>query len=394
MMYSGFYKLFQRVAQIENWTISELSAHFQLPSECFRETSPGIITVLRKSTQLPHSYLLPGSFFFVKEHVAVRGMPKILFGQVYQPPNAVTCRAEQELRACLSENPIILEEKINGVNIRMYRVGEQYYFATRRKFNGTRQLGEYVFSEIARECVEKKYPGACALVDAGFQPVFELISPMFGFLSTTPRATDLILIDVLENHRFVGREKKATLAEQYQLKIPNVIATIEQPLTDRQFLKEIKRLEYLCHELKIEGLVAKGCLPDSDQVFLKIKAQEIQTEHWGTTEIPKRFILEVIHGLKNELEPAEFLDRNFALGLILDELSDDFVIIPENQEKVEQYYETHRGEVAEQFAAHARARQLWADHPFESRRDIALATQDEHQFVRFYLFQFWKENQN
>lgn len=393
-MYSDFYKLFQRVSQIENWTISELSAHFQVPPEFLREISPGLITVVRKSDQILHSYLLPGSFFFVPERVAVRGMPKILFGETYQPPNAITCQAEQELRACLSEQPVILEEKINGVNMRMFRVGDDYFFATRRKIDSSSILVDSSSSQIARKLVETQYPGARALADAGFHLVFELVAPVFDFLSTPSRTTDLILLDLLENHRFVSRAQKERLAEQHQLKISPIIATLERPLTDRQFLKEIKRLEYLCHARKIEGLVAKGFQPNSDQIFLKIKAQEIQTEHRGTAEIPKRFILEVIRGLKHELEPAEFLDRPFALDLILDELSDEFVVNPENREKVEAYYEAERNEMAEKFDAFTRARQLWASQPFESRRDIALATKDEPQAVRFYLFQFWKEKQD
>lgn len=393
-MYSDFYKLFQRVSQIENWTISELSRHFQLPQEFFREISPGLITVVRKSRQLLQSYLLPGSFFFVKDRVAVRGMPKILFGATYQPLNAITCQAEQELRACLAEHPVIFEEKINGVNLRMFRVGDEYFFATRLKIHSGSILTDYSFSQIARELVETRYPGARALADAGFHLIFELVSPLFDFLGTPSRTTDLILLDLLENQRFVSRERKETLAEQYQLKIAPVIATLDRPLTDRQFLKEIKRLEYLCHAQKIEGVVAKGFQPNSDQIFLKIKAQEIQTEHWGTPEIPRRFILEVIRGLKHELDPAEFLDRAFALELVLDELSDEFEVNPENREKVEAYYEAERSEMAEKYDAFTRARQLWANQPFESRRDIALATQDEPQAVRFYLFQFWKEKQD
>ena len=126
----------------------------------------------------------------------------------------------------------------------------------------------------------------------------------------------------------------------------------------------------------------------------KIKAQNIQTEHWGTAAIPKRFILEVIRRLKTELKPEEFLNPDFALHLILDELEDEFLISPENQKKVEQYYTEERTEIATNFAAFQRAEILWNNTKFESQRDIALATQTEDQLVRFYLFQFWKETQN
>lgn len=393
-MYSDFYKLFQGVYQIDDWTISELSAHFQLPAEYFTEAAPGIITIDQKSNKLPHSYNLPGSIFFVTERVAVRGMPKILFGSIYQPEDTVGSLAEPELRSGLAHQPVIFEEKINGVNIRLFKVGGNYFFASRHQYNGLRGLGEHDIGQIAREVVEKHYPGAFALVDAGFHPVFELLAPEFDFLSVPPRTTDLILIDLMENHRFVAREQKAALAEQYQLKIPKLVSTLEKPLTERQFLKQIKRLEYLCHQLKIEGVVAKSHQPDSDQVFLKIKAQSIQTEHWGTPAIPKRFILEVIRGLKSELPPEKFLDAEFALRLIKDELSDEFIINQENQAKIRQYYDEEAREMTARFTAFQRAEVLWRENKFQSRREIALAAKAEPPLVRFYLFQFWKENQN
>lgn len=390
-MYLDFPQKFRAIHRLDEWTIESLSDCFQVPEKNFAEVAPGIIMVISKYSEKLIGYLLRGSLFFPEQRYALRGMPKIMYGQIYQATTPAAVTAERELLSCLKNEKILFEEKLDGVNIRMYRVQSKYYFATRMRYDGLSEKSEFPFGEMARNMIEKKYPGAFKMVDAGYVPIFEMLSPKFEYLSLKAKEDDMVMIDLLKDNQFLRRERKEELANEYGLKIPKIISTIERSMTPKQFLKEIKSLEYYSHQLGLEGVVAKAFSGDSDQAFLKVKTQDIRSEHWGTMGIPKRFILEVARSMKAEHAREEFINREFMLPKIIDELSDDFLISEKNLPKIEQYYEEVRSHVADEVEAMARARELFDKHQFKSRKDIALATRTEEKLVRHFLFKQWEE---
>jgi len=391
-MYLDFYQIFQQVNRLPEWTVDSLSHYFQVPSSHFKEVAPGIILAEPARTGRAVDFLIQGAIFFQKGRIAVRGMPAIFYGSAYQKSLPVAFTAEQELLDCLDQEPLIFEQKYDGLNIRLYQVAARYYFATRFQYNAYKEKSDLNPGELTQKIVEQKYPEAYALADSGYVPVFELLSPAFADFTQPTKSEDLILIDILKDNKFVKRAEKEALARKYQLRLPPIIATLEQPVTSRQFLKRMKSLEYQCHQLGIEGVVGKTFQGDSDQVFIKIKAQNIRTDHLGTPEIPKRFILEAVEYIRLELTRTEFVDRQYGLGKIIDTLSDDFIITPENRQKIEQYYEEKRTVVDRELRAFNRARQLFAEHQFQSTKEMALFTRNEDQLVRFFLFQLGKGN--
>lgn len=390
-MYLNFNQIFQGVYSVEKWTVDSLAKYFGMPSKCFAEVAPGVILVIQKWAEQAIGYLMRGSIFFVNARVAVRGMPKIMYGRIYQEGTPAAVVAERELLSCLKNDSILFEEKLDGVNIRMYRVKSSYYFATRMKYDGFSDKSNFPFGKMAKAMVDEKYPGAYELVDAGFVLIFELLSPKFDHLTIRASEDDLVLIDLMQQNKFLRRKVKAELAEQFHLKVPRIISTIDRSMTPKQFLKEIKSLEYYCHQLGIEGVVAKSFKDDSDQAFLKIKTQDVRSEHWGTMGIPKRFITEVIRQFRTEFSKAEFANREFTLNKIIEELRDDFILTEKNIPKIEKYYDEEYRKVNDELAAIDRAKELLKQNRFQSKKELALATANESRLVRYFLFKLWVE---
>lgn len=378
-MYFNFY---QKLREVKYSDIPSLAGALDIPESCFRQTE-GPILAYRRYLEQPIGYLLRGTLFF--PGLVVRGYPKITYGAVHEFHKPFAKAAERMLLSCLKDGRILFEEKIDGINVRMYRYRDRFYFATRMVWDGSNRKGELQWGEMARQIVERKYPGAYHLVKAGYVPVFEMTSPQFTHLSLPAEEDELFLIDVLRDHKFVHREKKERLAAEHGLRVPRVVSTIEGAMTPKQFHKEVRALEHYAEQLGLEGVVAKGFKGDSDQVFLKVKVAEVRAEHWGAS-IPKRFILEAIRRVRAEAGQETFLDGPKALRLILEELSGDFVI--PDKEKVRRYYKQVRAEAEQERTARARAETI-LQQGFTTRKELALylEKESENPAVRWYCFE-------
>ncbi len=390
-MYLDFQKIFSKINQVQDWTVQSLSEALQITQKNFFELTPEIITILPIDLTHQNDYLLTGTIFFIDAHLAIRGMPKICYPFFSAHHNLNASHAEQELKSCLENQSIILEEKIDGINLRFFRVGEQFFF--RPRFNAKRQKNsiDFNYEQITRKIIENNYPESFNLVNSGKVLIFELVSPAFNFVSIPSQKEDLVLIDVLKNNKFLSRREKEEIAGMTGLPLPRVIKTIDQPLNDRQFLKEIKSLEYLSHQLGIEGMVAKGQNHDGDQVFLKIKAQGYRVEHIGTSEIPRRIINEVIQSLKIELGWEYFVNRETGWPILLNELGADFILNDENRQKIEQYYESERTITLQKLEACQQAQMILKNQKFSSRKEVAQAAGNNSR-LRQFLFQIWEES--
>lgn len=394
-MYLEFNKIFQGVNQIENWTLTSLSQYFQLPCETFTEVMPGVIFATQKIISHATGFLLPGAIFETKLRQAQRNLPPMLYGSVYQAQvTPLAEQAEHEIRACLESGPVIFEEKLPGICVRFFRLGDVHYLATRRHVTPFGELRPIPPLKIAKRFIQQQCPRTIELVDAGYGLIFELISPGFKHLLFPSPTEALVLVDILEQNKFLNHQQKERLASKYHLELPRVITTQVQTLSAQQFLKKVKSLEYQCHQLGIEGVVAKASRDDSDQVFLKIKSQSVRCDHLGTAEIPKRFIQEAIQTLKMEVPRTQFVQSGYALTQLYAELADDFLISPGNQAKIEARYQLEQQKALQEITAAERARELWQAHSFQSRKEIVAATGDEDRRVRSFLFEFWEESRH
>lgn len=381
-MYFDFYKKLRALDASERFDIPALAGVLGVPERCFTQAE-GPILAYRRYWEKPIGYLLRGTLFFLGQ--IVRGYPKITYGTVYESHKPFAKTAERMLLSCLKDGRILFEAKIDGINIRMYRYRGQFHFATRMVWDGSNRKGELQWGEIAREITDRNYPGAYRLVEAGYVPIFEMTSPRFTHLSIYSEADDLTLIDILRDHKFVPREERERLAAEYGLRVPRVISTLEGSMTPKRFHKEVRTLEHYAKQLSLEGVVAKGFKGDSDQVFLKVKVAEVRAEHWGAS-IPKRFILEAISRVQAEADEETFLDESKALPLILEELSDDFVV--PDREKVARYYRQVQEEVEQQQVARTRAKAILKQR-FATRKELALYLEEkgEDPLVRWYCFE-------
>ncbi len=390
-MYLDFYKIFEKIKRVQDWSVQSLGGSLQIAQNNFFEITPKIFTMLPVNLENQYDYLLAGTIFFMAERVAIRATPKIFFPYISTRHNLFASQAEQEMRTCLEHESVIFEEKIDGINLRFFCMGERYFFLPRFNAGLKKNPTDFNFEHAARKILEKNYPKAFELINSGYIFIFELVSPAFDFLSIPSQKTDLILIDVLKDNKFLSRPEREEIATTTGLSLPRVLKILDQPLNDRQFLKEIKSLEYMAHQLGIEGLVAKGQNSEGEPVFLKIKAQGYRVEHIGTSEIPRRIINEVIQSLKIELGWENFVNQELSWPILLNELGADFVLTSENRQKIEQYYESERKLIAQKLEACQQAQAILQTQKFTSRKEVAQAA-GNNPMLRQFLFQIWEES--
>jgi ATP-dependent RNA circularization protein (DNA/RNA ligase family) len=390
-MYLDFYNIFEKINRVQDWSVQSLGETLQITQNNFFEITPKIFTILPFNLENQNDYLLAGTLFFVAERIAIRGTPKIFYPFISTQHNLFASQAEQELRTCLEHESVIFEEKIDGINLRFFYVGEQYFFLPRFGAGLKKNPTDFNFEHTAQKILEKNYPRALELANSGHILIFELVSPAFDFLSLPSKKADLILIDVLKENKFLSRQEREKIAAATGFSLPRVLKILDQPLNDRQFLKEIKSLEYMAHQLGIEGMVAKGQNNEGEPVFLKIKAQGYRVEHIGTSEIPRRIINEVIQSLKIELGWESFVNQELSWPILLNELGADFVLTSENRQKIEQYYESERKLIAQKLEACQQAQAILQTHKFTSRKEVAQAA-GNNSMLRQFLFQIWEES--
>lgn len=390
-MYLDFQKTLNTIHQVQDWSIQSLGDALQIDQRNFFEIEPGILVIQPIHFTKPTDYLLTGTLFFTNKRIAIRGTPDIFFPFSSARHNQNANLAEQELKSCPENQSIIFEEKIDGLNLRFFCIGEQYFFLPRICPGLKKNLPDFNFEKTARQILEHKYQKAFELVRAGSVFIFELISPALDFLSLPAQKEDLILIDVLKENKFLPRTAREEIASSTGLALPRVLKTINQPLNDRQFLKEMKSLEYMAHQLGIEGMVAKGQSHEGEQVFLKIKAQGYRVEHIGTSEIPRRIINEVLQSMKIELGWKNFINHDLSWPILLNELNADFILTDENRQKIEQYYESERKLVSEKLETYRNAQKILNSQKFASRKEIAQAA-GGNSLLRQFLFQIWEES--
>lgn len=332
--YSNLYKRIQEAENLPRFTPHILSNHFRIPSNCFIEMddNPNVILAYKRhKDRSAEGFLLKGTFFFKNDKRIVRGYPKILYGRTHQESIPFARQAETELLSCLKTNPIKFEEKVDGINIRVYKRNSKYYFATRKRYDGSPRIGNIQWGKIAKRILDSKYPKAYDLVKAGFMPVFEITSPLFDHLVIKSETEDAFLVDVVdENHMFVDREVREEMADFGGFKLPRIIKTVEGPISDKAFRKLYKSLEYYAESLGIEGMVSKSRRTyedgaKGDQVFLKIVTNDVRKAHRGYV-LPKRCVDATVLKVIESMNKEELQDLGYVVEFVEEELAEEFGI--------------------------------------------------------------------
>ncbi len=234
------------------------------------------------------SYVLKGTVFFADTRQIVRGYPRILPASDYTTDRFAATQ-ERVLFRALRDGEVTVEKKEDGVNVRLYRHGDDYFFATRDVYDGGNPLVAAGIENVrglgvdygaqARRLADKLYPKAYRLADLGYVPCFEMTLPEIETVIPADQA-DLILIDVIDpDFVFVDRLEKERIAEDYRLRVVELQGRLQGGSETGDIYKRLRALEFIAAREGIEGYVAKGRFEGSDQLFLKVKPVAVREAH-------------------------------------------------------------------------------------------------------------------
>jgi hypothetical protein len=225
----------------------------------------------------------------------------------------------------LRDEEILFEQKVDGVNIRLYTWNQEIYCATRYRFDGSPSGGLGLpYGDLARRVAECRYPGALDAAREGWTPVFELTSPALENPHFDYPEDDLTLIDVMTaDHRFLPRREKEEFAARYGLNVVPLFPkeTLRGAMTPEAFEKRCRSLEYLASQRGIEGFVAKA-YQDGEPVYLKLKAPEVRRLHQGAG-LDDTFLNRLVAPIVQDADDAERANVDWLCALAEAEIEED-----------------------------------------------------------------------
>src|SRR5579875_2513760 len=168
-------KLRACAATVPEFTREALAGFFGVPAHAFSQDGPAL-TFHQSGSHSAISYVLKGTIFFADNRQIVRGYPRILPASDYTTDRFAATQERQLFRA-LRDGEVIVEKKEDGVNVRLYRHGDDYLFATRDVYDGGNPLVAAGIENVrglgvdygaqARSLLDKMYPRAYALAGLG-----------------------------------------------------------------------------------------------------------------------------------------------------------------------------------------------------------------------------------
>ncbi len=284
------------------------------------------ITYHQSGSHTPISYVLKGTIFFADTRQTVRGYPRILPASDYTTDRFAATQ-ERNLFRALRDGEVIVEKKEDGVNIRLYKHGKTYGFATRDVYDGGNPLVSAGIENVrglgidygtqARKLIDKRYPQAYKLADLGYVPCFEMLLPEVETVIPADQP-DMVLIDVIDpDFQFVDRLEKERIAEDYRLKLVELQGRMVGGGEAGDVYKRLRSFEHLATRDGIEGYVVKGRFEQSDQVFLKVKPASVRDAHRVFTQADLKAVWE---SLSEDFTLADLADVEFAEEAMLDYL--------------------------------------------------------------------------
>jgi hypothetical protein len=280
-----------------------LAEFFGLAERHFRETDPeGPIQFCGALDGEPACRLLRGAIFWPSTTGAqqiVRGHPRVFPTSDYTTDRAQTV-SELRLAACaLESGELVVEPKLHGETIRVYKHGGDLYAATDVAYDGgnplvgagidnSHLLGVDYASQAAR-IVDERYRRLDRLVTLGYTAVFVLQIPELAPDRSVDRA-ELVLVDVIDpEFAFVDRLEKERIAEDFDLAVVDLVSRIT--LTSAEPFQLVRRLRALEHQQPRPGsggYIVKGRThEDFDQLFCKVEpsSERDRARHIGPNDL-------------------------------------------------------------------------------------------------------------
>ena len=272
------------------------------------------------------SYVLKGTVFFADTRQIVRGYPRILPASDYTADRFAATQERTFFRA-LRDGEVIVEKKEDGVNIRLYRHGDDYFFATRDVYDGGNPLVAAGIENVrglgidygaqARQLMDRLYPRGYKLADLGYTLCFEMLLPEVETVIPADQP-DLVLIDVIDpDFVFVDRLEKERIAEDYRLNLVALQGRLQGGSEAGDIYKRLRGLEFIAQREGIEGYVAKARLEGSDQMFIKVKPASVREAHRIFSGGDLKAVYEAV---REDFAPEYLADQEFTEEAMLDYL--------------------------------------------------------------------------
>ncbi|HLE07000.1 MAG TPA: RNA ligase family protein [archaeon] len=370
-MYSDFYK--QLNGFRGEFTKVSIANHFGVSQSNFKEISDKIIYVAERVSSETDA-LLKGTIFCLESKKIIRGYPKIFYGTIYQDAVDVAKKAEKELLEC---SELLVEKKEDGTNIRVWLdVNNKIMFSSRNEIISTdAKVMSRLFPESAKPLLEK------------YILVFELVMPKRGMIHYEKE--DIILIDIIDTktQKFIKRAEKEVMARNAGL---NIVQTLlNERISSANFMESVLKLESLAQKYLFEGFVVKGFL--DDQIFLKIKPEFIRNEIW-LGGIPRARVVEAFNEAQNKLSPDELVDKTKAVGYVIKELSEDFILSVVDKKRINDYYDKEVVEFIKVKVSTEEAVKIYKTlNNISTKKDFALKILHYDRHVKAELFRLWDE---
>jgi hypothetical protein len=276
----------EEVASFEIGTIAEF---FNVPKKNLHQVgSGGPIIFHQAGMTLPTSYLLRGTIFWPKGKQIIRGYPRVLPSSDYTPERYAATEERRMVRV-ITDGEAVIENKVDGSNIRVYQHKSELFYATTDVYDGgnplvgtgidnVRALGIDYGAQASR-LLSSFYPRAERLAALGYVMVFEMLLPERETAVPAHKA-DLILLDVIDpDFVFVDRMEKERIAEDYGLRVTPLHGRLSGRSDGQSFHKQIRGLEHIATSEDVAGYVLKARSIEGDQIFMKIEPS--QARDWA-----------------------------------------------------------------------------------------------------------------
>jgi len=286
-MYLDFASTLRKCREdLTQFDVSSLSEFFQVPKRNFHQVGVGGPIIFHQAgSTAPISYLLRGTIFWPKGKQIVRGYPRILPSSDYTPERFAATE-ERRIINLIRENEAVIENKVDGTNVRVYQHKGELFYATTDVYDGesplvgtgidnVRALGIDYGAQAGR-LLHAFYPQAERLASLGYVMVFEMLLPERDTAIPAVKA-DLILLDVVDpDFFFVDRLEKERIAEDYGLRVTPLHGRLHGNSDAISFQKQIRGLEHVATSENLAGYILKARTDEGDQMFMKIEPSQVR----------------------------------------------------------------------------------------------------------------------
>jgi hypothetical protein len=272
--------------QLDQFDIPSIADVFKIPRKHFHQVGIGGPIIFHQAGLTSAvSYLLRGTIFWPKGKQIVRGYPRVLPSSDYTPERFAGIE-ERRIINVIRDNEVVIENKIDGTNIRVYQHKGELFYATTDVYDGgnplvgtgienVRALGIDYGAQAGR-LLHAFYPQAGKLAALGYVMVFEMLLPERETAILAPKA-DLVLLDVIDpDYQFVDRLEKERIAEDYGLRVAPLHGRLHGNSDANSFHKQIRGLEHVATSENLAGYVLKARTEDGDQILLKIEPSHVR----------------------------------------------------------------------------------------------------------------------